>query len=108
MQLALVHDWLNQIGGAEDVLATLVEEHPNSPIFTSIYAPDIMPDIYKTWDIRTLWMDKLPAIHTHHQPYLPLYPLAWHNLNLNDYDFLFSIFRCFMGRNITFLCKNMR
>lgn len=90
MQLALVHDWLNQIGGAEDVLATLVEEHPNSPIFTSIYAPDIMPDIYNTWDIRTLWMDKLPAIHTHHQPYLPLYPLAWHNLNLNDYDVILS------------------
>ena len=90
MQLALVHDWLNQIGGAEDVLATLVEEHPDSPIFTSIYAPDIMPDIYKTWDIRTLWMDKLPAIHTHHQPYLPLYPLAWHNLNLNDYDVILS------------------
>lgn len=90
MQLALVHDWLNQIGGAEDVLATLVEEHPDSPIFTSIYAPDIMPDIYKTWDIRTLWMDKLPAIHTHHQPYLPLYPLAWQNVNLSDYDVILS------------------
>lgn len=90
MQLALVHDWLNQIGGAEDVLATLVEEHPDSPIFTSIYAPDIMPDFYKKWDIRTLWMDSLPVIHTHHQPYLPLYPLAWNNLNLNDYDVILS------------------
>ncbi|GAB5493417.1 MAG: glycosyltransferase [Phototrophicaceae bacterium] len=90
MQLALVHDWLNQIGGAEDVLATLVEEHPNSPIFTSIYAPDIMPDFYKEWDIRTLWMDSLPAIHTHHQPYLPLYPVAWNNLNLSEYDVILS------------------
>lgn len=90
MQLALVHDWLNQIGGAEDVLATLVEEHPTSPIFTSIYAPDIMPDIYKTWDIRTLWMDKLPAIHNHHQPYLPLYPIAWGNVDLSNYDVILS------------------
>lgn len=90
MHLALVHDWLNQIGGAEDVLATLLEQYPESPIFTSIYAPDIMPDFYREWDIRTMWMDKLPAIHTHHQPYLPLYPLAWQGLDLSEYDVILS------------------
>ncbi len=90
MQLALVHDWLNQIGGAEDVLATLVDHYPDSPIYTSLYAPDIMPDFYRAWDIRTLWMDKLPAIYQHHQPYLPLYPLAWQGLNLSAYDVILS------------------
>lgn len=90
MKLALVHDWLNQIGGAEDVLATLVEQYPNHSIYTSIYAPDIMPEFYQQWDIRTMWMNKLPAIHNHHQPYLPLYPLAWHNLNLSEYDVILS------------------
>ncbi|MGJ3240969.1 MAG: glycosyltransferase [Anaerolineae bacterium] len=90
MQLALVHDWLNQIGGAEDVLATLVERYPDSPIYTSIYAPEIMPDYYQEWDIRTLWMDRLPAIHQHHQPYLPLYPLAWQGLDLSAYDVILS------------------
>lgn len=90
MQLALVHDWLNQIGGAEDVLATLVEQYPQSPIYTSLYAPEMMPDFYQSWDIRTLWMDKLPAIYQHHQPYLPLYPLAWQGLDLSVYDVIFS------------------
>ncbi|MEL7432544.1 MAG: glycosyltransferase [Chloroflexota bacterium] len=90
MQLALVHDWLNQIGGAEDVLETLVTQYPDSPIITSIYAPDIMPDSYRQWDIQTMWMDKLPAIHRHHQPYLPLYPLAWHNADLTSYDVILS------------------
>ena len=90
MKLALVHDWLNQIGGAEDVLATLVEQYPDSPIYTSIYAPDIMPDFYRDWDIRTMWMDNLPVIHQHHQPYLPFYPIGWHNLNLGDYDVILS------------------
>lgn len=90
MKLALVHDWLNQIGGAEDVLATLVEYFPDQPIYTSIYAPDLMPDFYREWDIRTLWMDKLPGIHTHHQPYLPLYPLAWGGLDLSGYDVILS------------------
>ena len=90
MKLALIHDWLNQIGGAEDVLATLVDLYSDAPIYTSIYAPDLMPDFYQSWDIHTLWIDKLPGIHTHHQPYLPAYPLAWGGLDLSEYDVLLS------------------
>lgn len=90
MTLALVHDWLNQIGGAEDVLAVLVNLYPASPVYTSIYAPGLMPDAYRAWDIRPLWLDRLPAIHTHHQPYLPLYPLAWGGLDLSAYDVILS------------------
>jgi len=90
VKLALVHDWLNQVGGAEDVLATLVAMYPQHPIYTSIYAPEIMPAFYQDWDIRTLWMDRLPAIYRHHQPYLPLYPLAWGGLDLSGYDVVLS------------------
>lgn len=90
MKLALVHDWLNQIGGAEDVLTHLVRYYPRAPIFTSIYAPDLMPAAYSTWDIRSTWMDRLPGIHTHHQRYLPLYPLAWSRVDLSSYDIVLS------------------
>jgi glycosyltransferase involved in cell wall biosynthesis len=90
VKLALVHDWLNQIGGAEDVLDVLVKMYPQSPVYTSIYAPDMMPKHYQTWDIRTLWLDKMPAIHTKHQPYLPLYPKAWEKLDLSEYDVVLS------------------
>ncbi len=90
MKLALIHDWLNQIGGAEDVLAKLVELYPQSPIYTSIYAPELTPERWRSWDIRTLWLDKLPSIHRHHQRYLPFYPLAWGALALSQYDVLLS------------------
>lgn len=90
MNLALVHDWLNQIGGAEDVLAQLVGDYPTSPIYTSMYAPDLMPASYRAWDIRSTWMDRLPGIHNHHQRYLPLYPLAWDRLDLSHYDVVLS------------------
>jgi glycosyltransferase involved in cell wall biosynthesis len=89
-KLALVHDWLNQIGGAEDVLDTLVDLYPEHPIFTSIYAPDVMPSHYTDWDIRTRWIDRMPGIHSHHQPYLPLYPIAWGGLDLSEYDVILS------------------
>jgi glycosyltransferase involved in cell wall biosynthesis len=90
MRIALVHDWLNQRGGAEDVLEALVDLYPDAPVFTSIYAPERMPDAYRRWDIRTTWMDKLPGIHEHHQPYLPLYPRAFGALDLSGYDLVLS------------------
>jgi glycosyltransferase involved in cell wall biosynthesis len=90
MQLALVHDWLNQIGGAEDVLETLVGMFPGAPIYTSIYAPELMPAGYRQWPIRTSFMDRLPGVHRHHQPYLPLYPLAFERLALNGHKLIVS------------------
>jgi glycosyltransferase involved in cell wall biosynthesis len=88
--LALVHDWLNQIGGAEDVLETLVEMFPQAPIYTSMYWRAGMPEAYRSWDIRTTWMNRLPFIYRHHQPYLPLYPLAFSRLDLSGYDLVLS------------------
>ncbi len=90
MKVALVHDWLNQIGGAEAVLEALVDIFPTAPIYTSIYSPQAMPPAYRGWDIRTTWLDRLPGIHRHHQPYLPLYPLAFGGLKLRGYDLVIS------------------
>lgn len=90
MKLALVHDWLNQIGGAEDVLDHLVRFYPGAPVYTSIYAPELMPAHYQNWDIRSTWMDGLPGIHRAHQRYLPLYPLAWARTDLSEYDVVLS------------------
>jgi glycosyltransferase involved in cell wall biosynthesis len=90
MKLALVHDWLNQNGGAEDVLEHLVGDYPGAPIYTSMYAPDLMPEAYRSWDIRTTWMDRLPGVHRHHQRFLPLYPLAFDRLDLSSYEVVLS------------------
>ncbi|PJF40759.1 MAG: glycosyltransferase family 4 protein [Chloroflexi bacterium] len=90
MKMAFVHDWLNQIGGAEDVLDTLVNQYPDNPIYTSIFAPDLMPPHYADWHIRPGWLNHLPGIHHHHQAYLPLYPLFWNRLDLSAYDVVLS------------------
>jgi glycosyltransferase involved in cell wall biosynthesis len=90
MKTALVHDWLNQIGGAENVLETLVDLFPSAPVHTSIYAPKLMPASYAAWEIRTSFMQRLPGVATHHQSYLPLYPLAFEQFDLGDYDLVLS------------------
>ena len=48
MKTALVHDWLNQLGGAEDVLEELVHLYPGTPLYTSLYWRDGMPPIGAT------------------------------------------------------------
>lgn len=90
MQIALVHDWLNQLGGAEDVLETLTAMFPQSPIYTAIYWREGMPAAYRDWDIRPTWMDRLPGVYRRHQAYFPLYPLAFAQLRLTGYDLVLS------------------
>ncbi|MCJ7551695.1 MAG: glycosyltransferase [Anaerolineae bacterium] len=82
--VTLVHDWLNQSGGAERVLEHLVGMFPQAPVHTSIYWRDGMPAAYRTWDIRTTWMDRLPGVYRHHQLYLPFYALAFGRMDLAD------------------------
>ena len=41
-------------------------------------------------DIRTSFMQKLPMVTKHHQPYLPLYPFAMEKLDLRGYDLVLS------------------
>ena len=88
--VALVHDWLNQMGGAEDVLETLVGMFPDRPIYTSMYWREGMPASYRSWPVQTTWMDHLPGIYRHHQPYLPLYPMAFSGLDLSDHDLVLT------------------
>jgi glycosyltransferase involved in cell wall biosynthesis len=89
-RVALVHDWLNQIGGAENVLETLVGMFPAAPVFTSMYAADRMPAAYRAWDICTTFMQRLPGVTTHHQAYMPVYPLAFKTVDLRGYDLILS------------------
>lgn len=90
MRLALVHDWMNQVGGAEGVLEQLVALFPDAPIYTSIYDSGAMPASWREWDIRPSWMNRLPLVKKHHQPFLPLYPLAFEGLDLSGYDVVLS------------------
>lgn len=90
MRVALVTDWLNQYGGAERVLEVLHDLYPTAPIYTSLYAPQAVPEAYRSWDIRTSFMQHLPLARTHHQAFLPFYPLAFERFDFSGYDLVLS------------------
>jgi glycosyltransferase involved in cell wall biosynthesis len=90
MRVALVHDYLNQMGGAERVLLALHELYPQAPIYTSIYDPHRVDQRFRTMDIRTTFMQRIPLVRRHHQPFLPLYPFAFERMDLREYDLVVS------------------
>jgi glycosyltransferase involved in cell wall biosynthesis len=90
MRVALAHDYLNQYGGAERVLEQLHDFYPDAPIYTSIYDRDVMPATYRSWDIRTSFMQGLPLVSKHHQSYLMAYPIAFESFDLAAYDVVIS------------------
>ena len=90
IRVALVHDYLNQYGGAERVLEQLHALWPDAPVYASMYDRGRMPAAYRAWDIRTTFMQALPGVTRNHQAYLPVYPVAFARLDLRGYDVVIS------------------
>lgn len=90
MRIALVHDYLNQYGGAERVLEALHDLAPTAPVYTSIYDHEAMPTPYQSWRIHTSWMHYLPGWRRLFRHYFMLYPLAFGTFDLSAYDLVIS------------------
>lgn len=90
MKVAIVHDFLNQHGGAENVVETLHELYPDAPVFTTIYRPDRLGPAFKSMDVRTSFMQGWPFMDRHFKKYLLFYPRAVESFDLKGYDVVIS------------------
>ncbi len=90
MQIAVVHDYLNQYGGAERVLEAIHDIMPDAPVYTSIYDVQAMPAFYQSWDIRVSWIQRLPYWRRLFRHYFMCYPFAFEQMNLQAYDVIVS------------------
>jgi glycosyltransferase involved in cell wall biosynthesis len=90
MRVAIVHDYLNQAGGAERVVESFHRLWPDAPIFTTIADHDVLPVSLRNADLRVTWMQRLPAWRRHFRAYLPLYPLGIASMDLREYDLVVS------------------
>lgn len=88
MKLALAHDYLIQMGGAERVVAAMHQSFPEAPIFTSVCRRSGLWEEFRRADIRTSWMQHLPFVQdsVHFKKYVALYPLAFRSFGQIDAD----------------------
>jgi glycosyltransferase involved in cell wall biosynthesis len=90
MKVAIVHDYLNQAGGAERVVVSLHRLFPEAPIYTSILDRDSLWPGLADADIRTSWLQRMPGLKKHFKKYLLLYPSAIESFDLSPYDLVIS------------------
>jgi len=92
MRIALVHDYLNEFGGAERVLLALSEIYPKAPIYTAFYKKGSEGyERFKNKKIITSWVHKIPFFSGKlHSPLRFLAPWIWKSFNLAEYDVIIS------------------
>ena len=90
MKVAIVHDYLNQYGGAERVLDELHAIWPDAPVMVAIHDPARMPPRYREWDIRASRLNRLPFANRKHQALLPFLPRAFEGFDLGGFDLVVS------------------
>ena len=91
MRIAIVHDWLDTWGGAENVLATLLELYPDADLYAVV---DFLTDGHRrrlgARRIRTSFIQSLPFARHHFRKYLALMPLAVEQFDLSHYELVIS------------------
>lgn len=90
MKVALVHDWLTNMGGSEKVVLNFMNVYKDAPIYTSLLNKDKIDSEFSKRDIYTTFLQKIRNANKNHQKYLPFFPVAFEQFDLNDYDIVLS------------------
>jgi glycosyltransferase involved in cell wall biosynthesis len=90
-KIALVTDWLTNMGGAEPLLLEIHKLYPDAPIYTSVYDKDAMPAFHDC-DVRTTYLQKLLPrfLRYKHTLWPVLRAYAFRKLDLSEFDIIIS------------------
>ena len=89
-RVALVHDFLVDVRGAERVFLTLCDLFPQADVFTAVYDEQGTEGRFAGREIRTSYLQKLHPTARSFRALLPLYPGAMEALDLSGYDLVLS------------------
>jgi glycosyltransferase involved in cell wall biosynthesis len=90
MKVALVHDYLNQRGGAERVFAHIARAYPDAPVFTALHDPERTRDLVDPSRVRVSGLQRLPGAGRYFRFLAPFYPAAFERFDLSGYDTIVS------------------
>ncbi|WP_445150067.1 glycosyltransferase [Baekduia sp. Peel2402] len=89
-RVALVHDFLLDLRGAERVFLVLADMFPEADIFTAVYDEAGTEGRFAHRNVHTTFLQKLKPNATSFRRLLPLYPYAMEALDLSGYDLVLS------------------
>lgn len=83
MEVAVVHDYLTQRGGAERVVLAMLRALGDVPVFTSLYEPDSTFPAFRSADVRTSALNRVAFLRRSHRLALPLLAPAFSHLDVD-------------------------
>jgi glycosyltransferase involved in cell wall biosynthesis len=91
VKVAIVHEWLQTVAGAERVLEQLLLGYPEADLFATV---DFLPEHERGFlggrAVQTSFIQNLPFARTRFRAYLGLMPLAVEQYDLSGYDLVIS------------------
>lgn len=103
MKVAIVHDQLQEFGGAERVLVELLTIFPDAHIYTSFFDPNSLGThrkLLKNKTIRTSVFDRIPFMKKLYSPLRFITPWIWESLDLKEYDLVISSSGSYMSKGV--------
>lgn len=90
MKVALIHDWLVTMGGAERVLEELARLFPEAPIYTGVVNRANLSPFLKTREIIPTFVQRFPLVFRWYNRYLPFLLYGFEQFDLSSYDLVIS------------------
>jgi glycosyltransferase involved in cell wall biosynthesis len=90
LRVALVHDFLLDVRGAERVFLELCAMWPDADVFTTVYDEDGTEGRFADRDVQTSFLQRLRPTARTFRTLLPLYPAAIESFDLGGYELVIS------------------
>lgn len=104
MKVAIVHDFLLKLGGAERVVKALADMFPKAPIYTLLYDENAVGSVFPKERIKTSFLQNYPKFLRKRNRFLVhQMPRAIEELDLDGYDLVISSSTAFSHGLITSL-----
>ena len=94
MPTAIVHDWLTGMRGGEKVLESIGALYPDADVYTLLHVPGSTSPAIERRRIRTSFLQHLPGASRFYRHYLPVFPTAIEQFDLDGYDLIISSSHC--------------
>jgi glycosyltransferase involved in cell wall biosynthesis len=89
-RVALIHDFLLDLRGAERVFAAICDAWPEADVFTAVYDEAGTEGRFADRNVQTSFLQRLHLTAGTFRPLLPLYPHAVESFDLRGYDTVIS------------------
>ena len=92
MKVAIIHDWLPLLAGAEKVLKELLAIYPDADVFTlfDFLTEKERSKTFGNTKITTSYLNRLPKVKKYYRNLLPFCTQAIEDFDVSDYDLVIS------------------